>query len=142
MCGNLQEVTQKYKLGKVGDKVDKLVCDAFRTSYKRIKELEEQCRMMMTPCKCDPLESGEEYCNQGCVQTATIESLRKLLEKSVTEIIEGDLEKEIWNVIKKENNMSTNPYPCKDCGVPVYTGTVSEKMVEEQLCARCFEEKK
>jgi hypothetical protein len=59
--------------------------DTIAADRKRIKEL-------MTPCKCDPLGSGEEYCNGGCYQTDTIADLKakRTADKEVFDGYIGD----------------------------------------------------
>lgn len=43
------------------------------TEVERLRELVEA---MCQPCKCNPLYSGEEYCNGGCALQAEVERLR------------------------------------------------------------------
>jgi len=49
----------------------------------KIKELEETVDLLGKPCKCNPVGSGEEYCNGGCEMREEIETLKNIIEKSI-----------------------------------------------------------
>jgi hypothetical protein len=47
------------------------------------KKLEETVDLLGKPCKCDPVGSGEEYCNGGCEMREEIEKLTGIIDKSL-----------------------------------------------------------
>ena len=49
----------------------------------KIKELEETVDLLGKPCKCNPIGSGEEYCNGGCEMREEIVRLRAALEEII-----------------------------------------------------------
>ena len=49
----------------------------------KIKQLEETVDLLGKPCKCNPIGSGEEYCNGGCEMREEIARLRAALEEII-----------------------------------------------------------
>ncbi len=55
--------------------------DLFCTCHKGVEYMQAQLLQMTEPCKCDPVGSGEEWCNGGCGLQAQVDAAEKELEK-------------------------------------------------------------
>lgn len=60
-----------------------------RSAEKRAAEYQERAYAMMAPCQCDPLQSGEERCNGGCVLSAQIAALEQRAESAEADLFDA-----------------------------------------------------
>lgn len=51
--------------------------DDYAALRKKLEEAEKRILLMSEPCRCDPVGSGEEYCNGGCALRSELSRLKR-----------------------------------------------------------------